>query len=309
MGKEASGAEESFADGLLEYPQYTRPQVFEGRADPGGADFRRPRQGRRLAARRGRAADPRAPAATSGRPIRRRPKARKRPIKREGDKARSFVVEARQPIQTRQDRAPVAGAADGEFAMNLIQQLEKEQVEKLSAGKEIPDFEPGDTVLVNVKVVEGDKSRVQAYEGVCIGRSGARHQRELHRAQDFLRRRRRARVPALLADDRLDQGRAPRQGAPRQALLPARPARQEGAHRRSAGDRRRRKATRRPRPTAQRSKAGGHAGNASKAAAVRPRFRCGRLGSDARRHARRRGYRLSAEAKRCNVRARDEQIV
>ena len=56
--------------------------------------------------------------------------------------------------------------------MNLLQTLEKEQVEKLSAGKEIPDFSPGDTVLVNVKVVEGDKSRVQAYEGVCIGRAG-----------------------------------------------------------------------------------------------------------------------------------------
>ena len=56
--------------------------------------------------------------------------------------------------------------------MNLIQTLEKEQVEKLSAGKTIPEFGPGDTVLVNVKVVEGDKSRVQAYEGVCIARSG-----------------------------------------------------------------------------------------------------------------------------------------
>jgi large subunit ribosomal protein L19 len=59
-----------------------------------------------------------------------------------------------------------------EISMNLIQTLEKEQIEKLSAGKEIPEFGPGDTVLVNVKVVEGDKSRVQAYEGVCIGRSG-----------------------------------------------------------------------------------------------------------------------------------------
>jgi large subunit ribosomal protein L19 len=57
--------------------------------------------------------------------------------------------------------------------MNLIQTLEKEQVAKLSAGKEIPDFAPGDTVLVNVKVVEGERSRVQAYEGVCIARSGA----------------------------------------------------------------------------------------------------------------------------------------
>lgn len=56
--------------------------------------------------------------------------------------------------------------------MNIIQQLEQEQVAKLSANREIPDFEPGDTVLVNVKVKEGERSRVQAYEGVCIARSG-----------------------------------------------------------------------------------------------------------------------------------------
>ena len=57
--------------------------------------------------------------------------------------------------------------------MNIIAELEKEQVQKLSANRDIPDFEPGDTVLVNVKVVEGDKSRVQAYEGVCIARAGS----------------------------------------------------------------------------------------------------------------------------------------
>ena len=57
--------------------------------------------------------------------------------------------------------------------MNLIQELEKEQIAKLSAGKQIPDFGPGDTVLVNVKVVEGERSRLQGYEGVCIGRSGS----------------------------------------------------------------------------------------------------------------------------------------
>ena len=56
--------------------------------------------------------------------------------------------------------------------MNLIHELEKEQIAKLSAGKEIPDFAPGDTVLVNVKVVEGERTRIQAYEGVCIGRAG-----------------------------------------------------------------------------------------------------------------------------------------
>jgi large subunit ribosomal protein L19 len=57
--------------------------------------------------------------------------------------------------------------------MNLLKQIENEQVAKLSAGKEIPDFQPGDTVVVNVKIVEGERSRVQAYEGVCIGRAGS----------------------------------------------------------------------------------------------------------------------------------------
>lgn len=56
--------------------------------------------------------------------------------------------------------------------MNIIQELEKEQLEKLAANKTIPDFGPGDTVTVNVKVKEGERTRVQAYEGVCIGRHG-----------------------------------------------------------------------------------------------------------------------------------------
>ena len=54
--------------------------------------------------------------------------------------------------------------------MNLIQKLEQEEIARL--GRKIPDFSPGDTVIVKVQVVEGDKTRVQAYEGVCIGRSG-----------------------------------------------------------------------------------------------------------------------------------------
>ena len=55
--------------------------------------------------------------------------------------------------------------------MNIIEQLEREQIAKI--GREIPDFQPGDTVIVNVKVKEGERSRVQAYEGVCIARSGS----------------------------------------------------------------------------------------------------------------------------------------
>ena len=57
--------------------------------------------------------------------------------------------------------------------MNLIQELEKEQLDKLRESKQIPEFAPGDTVRVNVKISEGTRERVQAYEGVVIGRSGS----------------------------------------------------------------------------------------------------------------------------------------
>ena len=57
--------------------------------------------------------------------------------------------------------------------MNLLKEIENEQVAKLTAGKQIPDFQPGDTLIVNVKITEGERTRVQAYEGVCIGRAGA----------------------------------------------------------------------------------------------------------------------------------------
>ncbi|RVU14429.1 50S ribosomal protein L19 [Methylobacterium oryzihabitans] len=55
--------------------------------------------------------------------------------------------------------------------MNIIQQLDQEQIAHLN--KTVPDFEPGDTVIVNVKVKEGERTRVQAYEGVVIARAGA----------------------------------------------------------------------------------------------------------------------------------------
>ncbi len=55
---------------------------------------------------------------------------------------------------------------------DIIKQLEAEQIAKLSANKTIPEFAPGDTVIVNVKVKEGDRARVQAYEGVVIARDG-----------------------------------------------------------------------------------------------------------------------------------------
>jgi large subunit ribosomal protein L19 len=55
--------------------------------------------------------------------------------------------------------------------MNLIQQLEAEAIEQLSASKTIPEFRPGDTLRVGVRVVEGERTRVQNFEGVCIARS------------------------------------------------------------------------------------------------------------------------------------------
>jgi large subunit ribosomal protein L19 len=55
--------------------------------------------------------------------------------------------------------------------MNVIEEIEAEHAAKLPGAK-IPEFRPGDTVVVNVKVAEGDRTRVQAYEGVCIARSG-----------------------------------------------------------------------------------------------------------------------------------------
>jgi large subunit ribosomal protein L19 len=54
--------------------------------------------------------------------------------------------------------------------VDVIQQLEKEEVARLSANRVIPEFSPGDTVVVNVNVVEGTRKRVQAYEGVVIGK-------------------------------------------------------------------------------------------------------------------------------------------
>jgi large subunit ribosomal protein L19 len=56
--------------------------------------------------------------------------------------------------------------------MNIIEKIEKEQLEKLSSGKNIPDFNAGDTIKVDVKVVEGTRERIQAFEGVCIARGG-----------------------------------------------------------------------------------------------------------------------------------------
>jgi large subunit ribosomal protein L19 len=56
--------------------------------------------------------------------------------------------------------------------MNMLQTLEREEADRLKAIRPTPDFQPGDTLRVNVRIKEGERERVQAYEGVCIARSG-----------------------------------------------------------------------------------------------------------------------------------------
>ena len=58
------------------------------------------------------------------------------------------------------------------MAANIIEALRKEEADRLLAARKVPEFRPGDTVRVNVKIKEGERERVQAYEGVCIARGG-----------------------------------------------------------------------------------------------------------------------------------------
>jgi large subunit ribosomal protein L19 len=58
------------------------------------------------------------------------------------------------------------------MAAHLIKTLEREEIARVTEGKKIPDFSPGDTLRVNVKISEGDRERVQAFEGLCIARAG-----------------------------------------------------------------------------------------------------------------------------------------
>ena len=57
--------------------------------------------------------------------------------------------------------------------MNIIEKIEKAQIDKIQSEKNIPDFGPGDTIKVDVKVIEGTRERIQAFEGVCISKSGS----------------------------------------------------------------------------------------------------------------------------------------
>ncbi len=143
MGAASSGEEESFETGLLEYPHYTRPVTWEGRTIP---EVLRSGDHAKIAAWRHERAveDTRL----------RRPDL----IERHGGASQAPPSGARRR-DTKADE------------MNLIETLEREAIDALTADKHVPEFRPGDTLRVGVKVIEGDRTRVQAFEGVCIARA------------------------------------------------------------------------------------------------------------------------------------------
>src|SRR3546814_8588584 len=106
----------------------------------------------------------------------------------------------------------------------LLQEFETEQ-----AQRKLPVFGPGDTVVVNVKVKEGNRAR-PGLRGRGHRQEERRPQLRLHRAQDLARLWRRARLPGAQRRHRFGRGQAPWRGPRRQAVLPAWPGRQEGAH-------------------------------------------------------------------------------
>jgi hypothetical protein len=147
LGEAASLAEESFEDGLLEGPQFTRPREWEGRPIPDvllSGDHGKIAAWRRAERRRPRGSD----GQTSGRRI--SPSNNQRALK--PDQTRTTTDEHHPAARAR--RSP-----------------------RLLATRSVPEFRAGDTVRVNVRIREGERERVQAYEGVVIARAGEGVQR------------------------------------------------------------------------------------------------------------------------------------
>ena len=136
---------------------------------------------------------------------------------------------------TREGHRPLARGARRTRTneMNLIQQLEAEAIEQFASTKTIPEFRPGDTLRVGVKVVEGERTRIQNFEGVCIARANrglgsSFTVRKISFGEGVERV-----FPLYSPNVEFDRGRPPRRRPPRQALLSARPHRQIGPHRRA----------------------------------------------------------------------------
>ena len=135
MGNAQSGQDESFETGLLEYPLYTKPTLWDGRAVPA--------------------------VLTSG---------DHEAVKSWRQQAAEATTQTRRPDLWGLIRLSHVWIEQnkGLGIMNLLQTLEAEQVASLTAERPRPEFWPGDTIKVNVRVVEGTRERIQAYEGVVI---------------------------------------------------------------------------------------------------------------------------------------------
>ena len=111
-----------------------------------------------------------------------------------------------------------------------------EIIDRDSLRDDVPDFRPGDTVKVHVRVVEGNRERVQVFQGAVIRRQGVGRPRDLHRAQGQLRGGGGADLPGALADHRQAGGGHLRRRPPGQALLPAGPLGEGRQDQGEAGD-------------------------------------------------------------------------
>ena len=153
MGNDASADDESFSDGLLEYPHYTRPAELRGLGRARGAAVRRPRQGRTVAPRAGVGSDA-GPAAG--------------PDRGSGRSQRRGSTAARRvrPLST----PPPILICPTRPELTAMQPTDL--VDQSSLRTDIPDFGPGDTLKVHVRVVEGSKERLQVFQGAVIGRQG-----------------------------------------------------------------------------------------------------------------------------------------
>ena len=250
---EASTAEESFAAGLLEYPQYTRPATFDGVLGAAGARLGPPRGGPPLAAPR--VAPPHAAAATGpahGRPlspeerrlldeIRAEPTSARRDRVRAGGRVRRRLTRGHRPCYPPPSAAPSSGTpsldllaprsrgcrptAQGPVPVNVLNEIVQDQLRT-----DLPEITPGDTVKVAAKVVEGNRERIQVFEGLVMRMRNSGHRVDDHRPPDRLGRRRRAHVQAPQPADRPHRGRPPRPGPPREAVLPAQPRGQGRDH-------------------------------------------------------------------------------
>ena len=154
MGNEQSAIDESFGDGLLEYPQYTRPAVFRGWEVPEVLRSRRPRSG----ARGGAGPRPWPGPSSAGR----------------------TCIEARGGL-TEEDRRPAGRVRHRRTILSLSPSPRQEPrimnptdlVDRDSLRDDVPDFAPGDTLKVHVRVVEGNRERVQVFQGAVIRRQGS----------------------------------------------------------------------------------------------------------------------------------------